>query len=75
MAGVSLDSIVPTPNLDGGLDGAVDDRNERARLKQLYERYWNDLCRHIRIGSSKSDVRRQIVRALETIEAALEAYK
>lgn len=28
-----------------------------------------------RIGSSKSDMRRQIVRALETIEAALEAYK
>ncbi|WP_157995231.1 RNA polymerase sigma factor [Peristeroidobacter soli] len=35
MAGVSLDSIAP-------------DSNESARLKQLYERYWNDLCRHIR---------------------------
>lgn len=36
MAGVSLDSI------------ASADRDERPQLKQLYERYWNDLCRHIR---------------------------
>lgn len=48
MAGVSLDSIASTSNLDGGLDAAIDDGNERARLKQLYERYWSDLCRHIR---------------------------
>lgn len=47
MAGVSLDSIASAPNLDGDLDRAVDDR-DRARLKHLYERYWNDLCRHIR---------------------------
>lgn len=44
MAGVSLDSIASATNLDD----SVDDRNERARLKQLYERYWGDLCRHIR---------------------------
>lgn len=48
MAGVSLDSIASAPNLNGGLNAAVDDRGERAQLKQLYERYWNDLCRHIR---------------------------
>ncbi|GFE88711.1 hypothetical protein GCM10011488_36650 [Steroidobacter agaridevorans] len=36
MAGVSLDSITSA------------DRDERPQLKQLYERYWNDLCRHIR---------------------------
>lgn len=47
MAGVSLDSIASAPNLDGDLDRTVDDR-ERARLKHLYERYWSDLCRHIR---------------------------
>jgi RNA polymerase sigma factor (sigma-70 family) len=47
VAGVSLDSIASAPNLDGDLDRAVDDR-ERARLKHLYERYWSDLCRHIR---------------------------
>lgn len=46
MAGVSLDSIASTP-LNDDLDRAVDDR-DRARLKHLYERYWNDLCRHIR---------------------------
>jgi RNA polymerase sigma-70 factor (ECF subfamily) len=48
VTGVSLDSIASATNLDNGLDAAVDDGNERARLKQLYERYWNDLCRHIR---------------------------
>ncbi len=47
MAGVSLDSIASATNLDGP-HTAVDDRDERARLKQLYERYWSDLCRHIR---------------------------
>jgi RNA polymerase sigma factor (sigma-70 family) len=47
VAGVSLDSIASAPDLDGDLDRTVDDR-ERARLKHLYERYWNDLCRHIR---------------------------
>lgn len=44
MAGVSLDSIAS--NLDHGLGAG--DRKQRARLKQLYERYWTDLCRHIR---------------------------
>ena len=46
VAGVSLDSISSAPDLDGG--SLADDRNQRARLKQLYERYWTDLCRHIR---------------------------
>ncbi|MDY6946672.1 MAG: sigma-70 family RNA polymerase sigma factor [Pseudomonadota bacterium] len=48
MAGASLDTIASATNLDDGLDAAVDEGSERARLKQLYERYWNDLCRHIR---------------------------
>lgn len=46
MAGVSLDSIASTP-LNEDLDPSADDR-DRARSKHLYERYWNDLCRHIR---------------------------
>lgn len=45
MAGVSLDS----------LSGAH--RDDRVGLKQLYERYWTDLCRHIRatFGSGAAD--------------------
>lgn len=48
MAGVSLDSIASAPDLNGGRNAAGDDRGARAQLKQLYERHWNDLCRHIR---------------------------
>lgn len=53
MAGVSLDSIASAPNLNA----AVDDRGARAQLKHLYERHWNDLCRHIRatFGAGPSD--------------------
>lgn len=46
MAGVSLDSIASTP-LNEDLDPSADEC-DRARSKHLYERYWNDLCRHIR---------------------------
>ena len=53
MAGVSLDSLsgahtADQPSLLG---------DDRVGLKQLYERYWTDLCRHIRatFGSGAAD--------------------
>lgn len=45
MAGVSLDSLSSASGLAAGSDS---DRNDRVGLKQLYERYWTDPCRHIR---------------------------
>lgn len=48
MAGVSLDSIASTSDLDGGLASTSSEPDRRPPLKQLYERYWSDLCRHIR---------------------------
>ncbi len=42
-------------------------------LNRLHDLSYSEIAE--RIGSSKSDVRRQIVRALETIEAAMEAYQ
>jgi RNA polymerase sigma factor (sigma-70 family) len=54
VAGVSLDSLSSASGLDAGSDV---DRSDRAGLKQLYERYWSDLCRHIRahFGSGAAD--------------------
>ena len=53
MAGVSLDSLSSASELAG----SDAHRNDRAGLKQLYDRYWTDLCRHIRatFGSGAAD--------------------
>ena len=56
MAGVSLDSLSSAGGLDADADADAD-RNDRVGLKQLYEHYWTDLCRHIRatFGSGPAD--------------------
>lgn len=54
VAGVSLDSLSSASGLDAGSDA---DRHDRVGLKQLYEHYWTDLCRHIRatFGAGAAD--------------------
>src|SRR5690606_6130553 len=59
------------------LSKAIENLPKRQRqallLHRLHDLSYSEIAE--RIGSSKSDVRRQIVRALECIQAAMEAFE